>query len=272
MAVEEELERIASSAALEEDAEKVSFKELFSCKSTRSRIVIATSLQCLQQATGINPMFTYGGILFQSIIPSGGIISLLVLQIVNFLSTFPALIWVDKFGRRSLLLLGATGMVLGHICAATFFTVGCSTDSDENTTCSDASGIAIVSCAAFFIFNFAISWGPVCWIYPAEIFPTRIRAKAVALSTMTNWGMGALMIGIPKLFPLLDINGVFFLFGVLCTGAGIFAYVYCPETKGVALEEIEKLFQARKTNAVVEMKETNNGFSIVHTPSVKSIS
>ncbi|OQR93836.1 Major Facilitator Superfamily (MFS) [Achlya hypogyna] len=99
----------------------------------------------------------------------------------------------------------------------------------------------IVFCA-FFIFNFAISWGPVCWIYPAEIFPMNVRAKAVSASTMTNWCMGALMIGIPKLFKYLNINGVFFLFAALCTLAGTYVWFKCPETKGLLLEEIEPLF------------------------------
>ncbi|KAF0717221.1 Aste57867_2423 [Aphanomyces stellatus] len=100
----------------------------------------------------------------------------------------------------------------------------------------------MIVATAFFIFNFAISWGPICWIYPAEIFPMRVRAMAVSLSTMANWAMGALMIGILKLFPYLNINGVFYLFAALCTCAGTFVYYFCPETKNLLLEEIELLF------------------------------
>ncbi|KAF0775008.1 hypothetical protein AaE_001292 [Aphanomyces astaci] len=74
----------------------------------------------------------------------------------------------------------------------------------------------------------------------------RVRAMAVSLSTMTNWTMGALMIGIPKLFPYLNINGVFFLFAALCSCAGVFVYYFCPETKNILLEDIEFLFHQHK--------------------------
>jgi len=216
--------------------------------SIRRRVYIAMSLQLLQQATGINPVFTYGGQIFKDVVGEG-LISLLILQIVNFLSTIPAMYWVDKFGRRSLLLLGAAGMIIGHLVSAISFTAGCKGDTDK-TDCSKFAGWTMIAATAFFIFNFAISWGPVCWIYPAEIFPMHIRAKAVSLSTMTNWTMGALMIGIPKLFPYLNINGVFFLFAALCSCAGIFVYFFCPETKNILLEDIENLFNARHSKSV----------------------
>jgi len=232
--------------AIEEQLEaegygKSSYAEVFQ-PSTRRRVFIAMFLQVLQQATGINPMFTYGGLFFQDIVGSG-IVSLLVLQVVNFLSTIPAMYWVDRFGRRSLLLVGAVGMIIGLVVAATTFTFGCSGDAD-NIDCSSTAGNTILVSASFFIFNFAISWGPVAWIYPAEIFPLKIRAKAVSLSTMMNWVMGTAMIGIPHLFPYLNINGVFYLFAVLCCFCFVFVYFFCPETKGLLLEDIELLFNA----------------------------
>ncbi|KAF0742971.1 hypothetical protein Ae201684P_000492 [Aphanomyces euteiches] len=216
--VGEELKAIGDELAEEGNGE-ATWKEVFH-PTIRRRVFIAMALQLLQQATGINPIFTYGAQIFKDVL-GDGIGVLLILQIINFLSTIPAMHWVDKTGRRSLLLLGGAGMVIGHL----------------------VSGISFsADCHAFFVFNFAISWGPVCWIYPAEIFPLKVRAKAVSLSTMTNWAMGALMIGIPKLFPYLHVNGVFFLFAVLCACAGIFVYYFCPETKNVLLENIEMLF------------------------------
>jgi SP family sugar:H+ symporter-like MFS transporter len=215
--------------------------------SIRPRLFIAMFLQVLQQATGINPMFVYGGQIFESV-ASNGIISLFILQIVNFVSTIPAMHWVDRFGRRSLLLLGAMGMVAGHVVAGISFSVGCK-GQGEKLECDSTAGWVMIIATAFFIFNFAISWGPVCWIYPAEIFPLKVRAKAVSASTMSNWTMGMLMMVIPKLFVHLGINGVFFLFGVLCAGAGLFVYFKCPETKGLLLEEIELLFNGPSLSA-----------------------
>jgi sugar porter (SP) family MFS transporter len=211
------------------------------------RVLIAMGLQVLQQATGINPMFTYGGLIFKDVV-GDGILSVLILSIVNFVSTVPAMRWVDTCGRRQLLLLGAVGMVLGHVLSGITFTVGCDGNTDDSG-CSTTAGYIIIVGTSFFIFNFAISWGPVCWIYPAEIFPLNVRAKAVSLSTMANWVTGTCMTWVVKLFPALNINGVFFLFCGTCVVSGVFVYFFCPETKGLLLEDIEALFDSSKARA-----------------------
>ncbi|KAG6615060.1 Sugar transport protein 10 [Phytophthora cinnamomi] len=155
-----------------------------------------------------------------------------------------------------LLLIGAVGMVIGHLFAAILFTAICNGNVD-NAGCPKVGGWFICVGSAFFVFNFAISWGPVCWIYPAEIFPLGVRAPAVALSTAANWAMGAVMTEVVKLFPHLNINGVFFLFAGLCCICGVFVYFFCPETKGIMLEDIEALShsgQQPKSPAFVEIK------------------
>ncbi|CAI5709234.1 hypothetical protein KXD40_004791 [Peronospora effusa] len=212
--------------------------------SIRKRVIIAMLLQVLQQATGINPIMSYGALIFQDI-TKAGIYSAFFLSGVNFLSTIPAMRWVDTFGRRQLLLIGAVGMVIGHLFAAILFTVICD-GNVENAGCPSVGGWFICVGTAFFVFNFAISWGPVCWIYPAEIFSLGVRAPAVALSTAANWAMGAVMTEVVKLFPHLNINGVFFLFSGLCCICGVFVYLFCPETKGMMLEDIELLFNSKK--------------------------
>ncbi|GMF24385.1 unnamed protein product [Phytophthora lilii] len=207
----------------------------------RKRVAIDMFLQVLQQATGINPIMSYGALIFQDI-TNAGIYSAIFLSGVNFLSTIPAMRWVDTFGRRQLLLIGAVGMVLGHLFAAILFSIICNGDVND-AGCPKVGGWSICLGTAFFVFNFAISWGPVCWIYPAEIFPLSVRAPAVSLSTAANWAMAALMTEVVKLFPYLNINGVFFLFAALCALSGIFIFFFCPETKGLMLEDIEALFQ-----------------------------
>ncbi|OQS05925.1 Major Facilitator Superfamily (MFS) [Thraustotheca clavata] len=225
----------------EEGSTKASWMDLWTDSSIRRRLLIAMGLQVLQQATGVNAVFAYGGQIFKDVLGLG-IICLLMIQIVNFVSTIPAMYWVDHYGRRRLLLIGGVGMVIGHLVSAISFTAGCSGNT-VSLGCSKEAGWVMVVFTMVFIFSFAISWGPICWIYPAEIFPMNIRAKAVSISTTTNWAMGALMIGIPKLFPYLNINGVFFLFCSLCGIGTAFVYFKCPETKGLLLEDIEHLFQ-----------------------------
>ncbi|KAG9414972.1 hypothetical protein AC1031_008387 [Aphanomyces cochlioides] len=243
--VGEELKAIGDGLAEEGNGE-ATWKDVFH-PTIRRRVFIAMALQLLQQATGINPIFTYGAQMLKDVL-GDGIGVLLIQQIINFLSTIPAMYWVDKTGRRSLLLLGGAGMVFGHLVSGISFSAGCH-GNDSDLGCGKTAGWIMIVATAFFVFNFAISWGPVCWIYPAEIFPLKVRAKAVSLSTMTNWAMGALMIGIPKLFPYLHVNGVFFLFAVLCACAGIFVYYFCPEMKNVLLENIEMLFNKNARGA-----------------------
>ncbi|GAB9477205.1 Major facilitator superfamily, partial [Globisporangium polare] len=230
------------------------------------RVLVAMFLQVLQQATGINPMFTYGGLIFKDVV-GDGILSVLILSIVNFVSTIPAMRWVDTFGRRQLLLIGAVGMVLGHVLSGITFTVGCNGNTD-NSGCSKAAGYVIILGTSFFVFNFAISWGPVCWIYPAEIFPMNVRAKAVSLSTMANWVTGTCMTWVVKLFPSLNINGVFFLFSGTCLVSGVFVFYNCPETKGVLLEDIEALFDRSKKGGSSDSTPKYQG---VETPQLEAV-
>lgn len=235
--VHRELDAIV--AQLNEEGSETSWRDMLEL-SILKRVIIAMSLQVLQQATGINPIFSYGGMIFKDVTDAGAE-SVLMLSGVNFLSTIPAMRWVDTTGRRQLLLIGAVGMVIGHLMSAIVFTASCDGNVDD-AGCPKGAGYVIVLGSSFFVFNFAISWGPVCWIYPAEIFPMKVRARAVSLSTMANWLMGVAMTYVVKLFPDLNIDGVFFLFAGTCTISGVFVYFLCPETKGIVLEDIEYLF------------------------------
>ncbi|CAH0489072.1 unnamed protein product [Peronospora farinosa] len=230
----------------EEQAANRGLTELFE-PSIRKRVVIAVLLQVLQQATGINPIMSYGGLIFQDITKTG-IYSAFFLSGVNLSSTIPAMRWVDTTGRRKLLLIGAVGMVVGHLFAAILFTGICDGNAND-AGCPSVGGWFICIGTAFFVFNFAISWGPVSWIYPAEIFPLRVRASSVTLSTAANWAMGAVMTEVVKLFPHLNINGVFFLFAGLCCICGVFVFLFCPGTKGLLLEDIEVLFGKNKAKS-----------------------
>ncbi|KAE9019290.1 hypothetical protein PF010_g4796 [Phytophthora fragariae] len=245
----------AIGAQIAREGQPGGYKELME-PSVLKRVIIAMLLQVLQQGTGINPVFTYGGLIFKDVV-GDGILSVLILSIVNFVSTIPAMRWVDTYGRRQLLLIGAVGMVVGHLLSAILFTIGCDGNT-ESAGCSKSAGYAIIVATSFFVFNFAISWGPVCWIYPAEIFPLNVRSMAVSLSTMANWLMGVVMTWVVKLFPSLNINGVFFLFSGTCVVSGVFVYYMCPETTGIMLEDIESLFDgsARHKNSPKEVQET----------------
>ena len=261
MAAEKSLKRIrktddvsaeidAITNAVKEEGDQVSIKELFTTTKLLQRLGIGIGIHILQQATGINPIFNFGGIIYESVI-GDGILSLLILSGANLLSTIPALFLFDRLGRRNLLIICGLAMVIGHLVAGTVFVAGCrveerlinGTDKFEDVvTCGKAPGILMLLATAIFVVFFAISWGPIAWIYAAEIFPLNVRATAVSITTGSNWFMGTVMSFIIELIKPLRIFGVFYLFAGLTLLAVIFVYFFCPETKGVPLENIDEEF------------------------------
>ena len=237
--------------AIKEEGNQVSIKELFTKKRMLKRLGIGVGIHILQQATGINPIFTYGGIIFENVLGKG-IISLLILSGANLLSTIPALFLFDRLGRRRLLIYCGLGMVVGHLVAATVFVTGCkvvkevvngTTVAEDKVNCQTSSGIAMLVATVIFVAFFALSWGPVAWIYAAEIFPLNVRARAVSITTGSNWFAGTIMAYILELINPLGIHGVFYLFSALTLVAVVFVYFFCPETRGVILEDIDEVFE-----------------------------
>ncbi|KAG2529616.1 hypothetical protein JM18_001389 [Phytophthora kernoviae] len=258
--VRDELDAIGEQITAEETGNK-GMRGLWE-PSIRRRLFIAMFFQLGQQATGINPIMTYGSMIFKDI-TGAGVYASLLLTGVNCLSTAPGLICLDKYGRRYMAMIGAVGMVIGHLFAAILFTAICDGDVD-NAGCPTVGGWFICIGTAFFVFSYATSWGAVPWIYCSEIFPLNVRAAAVSVSTAANWVGGAVMTEVVKLFPYLNINGVFFLFAGLCVCCGLFVYLFCPETKAVMLEEIEELFFRHSNEA------TDTSFVEVKTPIANS--
>ncbi|RLN67338.1 hypothetical protein BBJ29_003097 [Phytophthora kernoviae] len=225
--IQHELEAIGDQLS-QEQAGDLGLRELLE-PSIRKRVIIAMVLQLGQQATGINPIMTYGSMIFQDI-TGAGLYSSLLLSGVNCLCTLPGLFLLDKFGRRYMAIIGAVGMTVGHLFAAILFTAICDGDVD-NAGCPEVGGWFICI------------------------------ASAVAISTAANWVGGALMTEVVKLFPYMNINGVFFMFAGLAFLCGVFVYYFCPETKGILLEDIEELFHKRPTSkspGFVEMKSPVN--------------
>ena len=85
--------------------------------------------------------------------------------------------------------------------------------------------------------------GTICWLYPAEIFPNNVRAKAVSVSTLANWIMNvAIADMVPQMLVAMSASGLFFFFGCFGVVCGLFVYVFVPETKGKSLEEIDAMW------------------------------
>ena len=122
-------------------------------------------------------------------------------------------------------------------------TIGQFSSDAESMTVSGAPAKAIIACTFLFVSSFASSWGPVSWIYPPELYPLRVRGKAVALSTSANWAFNfALAYFVPPAFAQITWK-VYVVFAVFCAAMLIHVFFLFPETGGKRLEEVERMFQ-----------------------------
>lgn len=193
-------------------------------------IVIGILLSVFQQAIGINAVLYYAPRVFESAgATGGGMMQTVIMGIVNIVFTLIAIFTVDRFGRKLLLIIGSVGMGIGA------FSVAFSQDFTWKS-------ISLVVYAAFFM----MSWGPVCWVLIAEIFPNTIRGKAIAIAVAFQWIFNYL---VSSTFPALyDFSPVFSycLYGFMCLLAVIFVWRWVPETKGKTLEDMNSLWKKRK--------------------------
>ena len=203
------------------------------------RLITGCGLQALQQLTGVNFIFYYGTKFFDSSGIKNPFVVSMITSVVNVCSTFPGLYLVEKWGRRPLLLFGAVGM---FVCQFVVAIVGV-------TAHSDAANKSIVAFVCIYIFFFACSWGPVAWVVTGELFPLKVRAKSLSMTTATNWLLNwaiaystpYLVDGPGKGYANLGVK-VFFIWGGFCFICGVFVWFMIYETKGLSLEQVDELY------------------------------
>jgi MFS family permease len=214
---------------------------------------LASSSANNETRTGINFIFYFSTPFLQSTgaIKNVFLISL-IFNLVNVCST-PLSFWtVERFGRRPLLVWGAFGMLISQLIVGV---VGVT--AGFNHTHTDAAGVSIannipavnaqIAFIAIFIFFFASTWGPGAWIVIGEIFPLPIRSRGVALSTASNWLWNTIIAVITPYMVGEDRgnlkSSVFFIWFGLCTCAFVYAYFLVPETKGLSLEQVDRMME-----------------------------
>ncbi|KAF1994632.1 MFS monosaccharide transporter-like protein [Amniculicola lignicola CBS 123094] len=207
--------------------------------SNLRRVVLGMALQMMQQWTGVNFIFYFGTTFFQQIGLKNPFVISMITTVVNVGST-PLSFWaIEKLGRRTLLIWGAVGML---ICEFIIAIVGTAVGDS-----SKATSICLTVFICIYIFFFATTWGPGAWVLIGEIFPLPIRAKGVALSTASNWLWNFVIAQItPYLVGADEANlksKVFFIWGTTCTLCVIFAYFLVPETKGLSLEQVDRMLE-----------------------------
>ncbi|HEY3492582.1 MAG TPA: sugar porter family MFS transporter [Solirubrobacterales bacterium] len=206
----------------------------------KAALVVGVGLAILQQVTGINTVIYYAPTIveFTGVDSSAGsILAAVGVGVINVAMTIVALRLLDRAGRRTLLMIGVSGMVVSLFALGLAFEVG-----GGGTF---GSALAIASLMTY-VASFAISLGPIFWLLNAEIYPLSVRSKAAGIGTMANWTFNFIVsLTFLLLIEALGQSGAFWFYG----GVGVLTLIFCwklvPETKGKPLEEIQAYFEAR---------------------------
>lgn len=203
-------------------------------------IIVGVLLSVFQQAVGINVVLYYAGNIFRDMGAStdSSLLQTIIVGIVNLSFTVVAILTVDKFGRKPLMIIGSIGMAISMIALGLTFYTG-------------HVGMASLIFMLIYTAAFAMSWGPVCWVLLSEIFPNSIRGAlsiAVAAQWIANWIVSFT-------FPMMNDNVwltekfnhgfAYWIYGIMGILSAIFMWKCVPETKGRTLESIEELWKKK---------------------------
>ena len=204
-------------------------------------IFVGVMLSVFQQAVGINAVLYYAPRIFESMNMGNPMVQTVFMGIVNISFTLVAVFTVEKLGRKPLLIWGSIGMAVGALGVALSNVVECPPLMPV---------VSIMVYSASFMF----SWGPICWVLIAEIFPNTIRSQAVAIAVAFQWIFNFIVSStfVPMYNMSLGDMGdkfghcfAYALYGVICVLAALFVYKLVPETKGKTLEDMTALWRER---------------------------
>ena len=203
-------------------------------------VFIGIMLSVFQQAIGINAVLYYAPRIFGDMGMDNPMVQTVVMGVVNILFTLIAVFTVERFGRKPLLITGSVGMAIGAFGVALTF---------GNASLSVVTMLSIMVYSASFMF----SWGPICWVYIAEIFPNTIRGAAVSVAVAFQWIFNFIVsFTFVPMFNMHLTQGDHFghwftygLYGIICVVAALFVWRIVPETKGKTLEEISMYWKRK---------------------------
>mmetsp|Transcript_39207 Transcript_39207/g.73112 ORF Transcript_39207/g.73112 Transcript_39207/m.73112 type:complete len:487 (-) Transcript_39207:131-1591(-) len=237
-----ELEEILKEFKAECEVASGTWKEVFSGRVVRL-VAIGASLQLLQQLVGMNAFMYFGPRMFKHLDLDPNLFQTIA-NGVNMVFTLPALYFIERTGRRSLLVVGALGMAISSFTLGVLGLWGTRGHGEEVTPNSELIARILAAMVLFFIASFAATWGPTVWVYCAEMFPLRHRARCLGVTTMTNW-VGNFLIAqfTPVLLSAMGF-GTFIIFAGFSVTA-LFLGLWLPETRGIPLEQIGHCFDER---------------------------
>lgn len=217
------------------------FSDLLSRSGGLLAIVwVGMGLSVLQQLVGINVIFYYSSILWRAVgfSEKDSLTITVITAAVNIVTTLIAIAFVDKFGRKPLLILGSIGMTVTLGTLAYIFG-NAPVDAAGNPTLTGTPGIIALLAANLYVFCFGFSWGPVVWVLLGEMFNNKIRGAALSVAASIQWVANfAVSTTFP---PILQYLGLGAAYGLYATAAAIslfFVLFFIKETKGMELEEM----------------------------------
>lgn len=207
-------------------------------------IIVGIMVSFFQQFIGINVALYYAPRIFEDLGAGtdASMVQTVVMGLVNVIFTLIAIKYVDKIGRKPLLIIGSIGMAIGM--------GGVSMLSAFNVI-----GISTLIFIVIFTASFMMSWGPIVWVVLSEIFPNRIRGAAMAIAVAVQWLAN---FTITAFYPyMMEVSGAmtYGFYGLMCVLSGLFVWKFLPETKGKTLEELEKLWKKKEDKSEVLSNE-----------------
>ncbi|MFZ0274399.1 MAG: sugar porter family MFS transporter [Acidobacteriaceae bacterium] len=195
----------------------------------RRVLLVGVVLAVLQQWSGINILFNYAEEVYRAAGLGAGqiLLDIVITGTINLIFTLAAMAFVDRLGRRPLMLIGCCGIAVSHLLAGLAYRTGW----------HGTPVLVLTLCA---IACYAMTLAPLTWVLIAEIFPNRLRSAGVSTAVSALWiSSFALTYSFPFIDRAVGSAGAFFTYGVICAAGAVFVYFSVPETKGRTLEEIE---------------------------------
>jgi SP family sugar:H+ symporter-like MFS transporter len=241
-AVFAEIEEINAAIIKEDSAGKASWSELITGKpKIFFRVVCGVLIMSLQQLTGNNYFFYYGTTIFNAVGLDDPFQTSIILGVVNFASTIVSIYSVNRLGVRKSLLTGCIGMIVCFVIFASLGVTKLYPDGQDQPS-STSTGNAMIFFACIYIFFFASTWGPCCFVVVSEIYPIRIKSKGMGLASAGNWFWGFLI----SFFTPFITKAIGFNYGFVFTGCLVFSlffvYFCIPHTVGLTLEEVDDMY------------------------------
>ncbi len=218
-----------------------SFSDLLSRNGGLLRIVwIGIGLSVLQQFVGINVIFYYSSVLWRAVgfSEQGSLTITVITGAVNIITTLIAIAFVDKFGRKPLLILGSIGMTLTLGTMAYIFG-NAPLDAAGNPNLTGSAGTIALIAANLYVFCFGFSWGPVVWVLLGEMFNNKIRAAALSIAAAMQWVANFLVsTTFPPILQYFGLGSAYGLYTIAAATSLFFILFFIKETKGIELEDM----------------------------------